>query len=169
MNLNNKRRTPYFTQLKDPKLDCPNKDCSGWLILFGIPGIPRPVPSFMQCSNKSHVDPSLRCSQPTIFSKRTSNCETCDKEIRVGDIITTTWDRKWVHIRCARRSVQPPDVFAVCLRCNLSIGTIHDSEPACIGGVDGYVHVGCTKRKRQEDAEDTDEEFPSSQDSLLLA
>ena len=73
MNLNNKRRTPYFTQLKDPKLDCPNKDCSGWLILYGIPGIPRPVPSFMQCSNKSHVDPSLRCSQPTIFSKRTSS------------------------------------------------------------------------------------------------
>mgnify|MGYP006183698525 FL=1 len=163
--MNFKRKTAY-TQLKDPGLDCPNKDCDGWLLLYGVPGTPRCTPVYMHCSNRMHSDPNLRCNQPTIFSTKTSKCVTCDEDINLKDIITTSWDRKWIHFRCAHKTIQPPDIFAMCLRCNLPINTVQDSESACIGGVEGYIHIGCTKRKRQEDAGD-DPQYPSSQDSLL--
>lgn len=164
----NIKRKSAFIQLRDPGLDCPRKDCDGWIVLFGTPG-PPPQPVYMQCSNHHHPDLQFRCNQPTIFSKKSSTCDACQTSIGLRDIISTGWDRKWIHFRCAHRSVKPPDVFAICLRCNLTINSIQESEPACLGGIDGYVHVGCTKRKRQEDSGDDDSQWPSSQDSLLSA
>lgn len=31
------RRRSAFIKLPDPKLNCPGKDCCGWLMLFGVP------------------------------------------------------------------------------------------------------------------------------------
>ena len=154
-----KRRSAHC-QLKDPGLDCPNKDCNGWLNLFGMVTADKPTPAFFQCSNRARG-----CNQPTIFSKKDSTCEVCDEPIKLKDLITTSWDRKWIHFRCTQRSIQPDNIFAICLRCNENIEDREDSVPSNNGGVEGFIHKRCSK-KRSLSTEDTDGEFTSSQGSL---
>ena len=137
--MHSNRRNSAFIKLRDPHLDCPNAECDGWLQLFGTPAHPKPRPAYLKCSNA--------CNQPTIFSKRESECAVCLKTIRVRDIITTGWDHlHWVHIRCAPESVPPPNVFAVCLRCTENITAFEDSVPSRVGTVQGFIHRNCVKR-----------------------
>jgi len=89
----------------------------------------------------------MRCSQPTIFSKRQGVCNVCNDTIAVRDIITSNWDHTWIHIRCAHVDTQPAYIFAVCLRCNSSILDAEDAEPASNGGIEGYIHARCAKKK----------------------
>jgi len=135
------KRKNAFIQLADPHLDCPSRLCDGWLILYGTPASPQPVPVYFTCSNKT-----VGCTQATIFSKRESLCNVCAKKILLRDVITTGWDNNWVHFDCAHRSVPPPNVFASCLRCKKNIANFEDSAPSRIGTMDGFVHLACKKR-----------------------
>lgn len=161
MNVFSKKGPSPFIQLPPTGLDCPNSECEGWLVLFGIPTLPKPTPVYFQCSNKKSVE--CKCSLPTIFSKKQGHCEVCDSIINEKDIITQAWDRKWIHFRCAHRSVKPADTFAVCLRCEQNISTVDDSQASRSGGVEGFVHKHCAKKKRHLDEEVTDGEFGSQE------
>lgn len=149
--------------LKDPQLDCPNPDCDGWLNLYGFAKDHKPA--YFQCSNKHHANVNLRCEQATIFSKRVGVCSACNKAIALRDIITTSWDRTWVHLKCAHIHTQPANIFAVCLRCKTNIYEETDADASSSGGVSGFVHVGCTKKRRLEVLAETDTEPLSSQES----
>jgi len=152
-----------YVLLKDPQLDCPNRDCDGWLNLYGLAKDGKPA--YFQCSNKHHPDPNFRCDHATIFSKRVGTCTACGRSIAMRDIITTSWDRTWVHLRCAHGHIQPADVFAVCLRCRGNITNVTDSEPSTSGGVSGYIHVRCAKKRPRETFDETDTEPTSSQET----
>ena len=138
-----------FTKMKDPKMDCPNKNCPGWLALYGSTDLPSPRPTYFQCSHK--------CNQPTIFSKKESKCPICKDPIKMREVITPGWDRQWIHYQCASLSTPPPDVFAVCLRCSENITSTEDSIPSSFNGIEGFLHISCTK-KRQRSAAETDNE-----------
>lgn len=164
--MNFKRKSAYV-KLPDPNMDCPNRNCSGWLILYGVPTEPKPTPVYFQCSNRAHPDEAFRCKQRVIFSHHPGMCSICDVPILLKDIITTGWDQKWVHLRCAHRSVQPAEIFAVCLRCSGNIADAADAEPGNVGGMDGFLHLGCTKKRRMQlAASDTDGDIVSSQESF---
>jgi hypothetical protein len=152
-------RKSAFKEIKDaPPLDCPNNDCPGWLVWWGRHAYPKPIPVFFKCSRN--------CSQRTILSKMESDCSVCDARIKECDIITTGWDNiSWVHFRCAHRSVPPPDVFAVCLRCKATIASFEDSVPSKLGSVDGFLHRGCTKKRYREDDRGHSSQSSSSQGS----
>jgi len=165
MNVFANHRPAAFTQLRDPKMDCPRRACDGWLNMYG--NVRDKAPVYFQCSNKMNPNPRHRCSQPTMFSKRTSVCNVCNSPIAIKDIITSNWDHTWVHIRCAYEDTQPADVFAVCLRCNTTIEDMNDADPATSGGVEGYVHSRCAKKRRGGGggSDETDTEGFGSQES----
>lgn len=127
----------------DPGMDCPNPNCSGFLNLYLFNATNRPA--FLQCSNKHNSIPSLRCDTATIFSRKPGTCPTCNMPIALQDIITVRWDREWVHIACAFKATQPPEVFARCLRCKTNIVTASDASPSSNAGLSGYVHLRCMK------------------------
>lgn len=150
-----------FIQLPPTGLDCPSPDCDGWLVLFGTPTLPKATPVYFQCSNRNYA--ASRCFHPTIFSKKRGVCDLCAEGIQEKDIITQGWDRTWIHFRCAHRSVKPADVFAKCLRCELNISTENESQASRSGGIEGFVHKLCAKKKRNLEEEVTDAEFGSQE------
>lgn len=153
-----------FIELPNPDLDCPNRGCSGWLSVYGTPDEPTPKPVFFQCSNKQNPNERFRCFHPTIFSKKEGNCSACSKVINTGDIITRSWEGAWVHLPCAYTLIKPKNIFAKCLRCGGDISKSSDADRATKGLIDGFVHLGCVK-KRPRQADETDEEVGSSQES----
>jgi len=165
--MNFKRRSAYV-KLPDPSKDCPRKNCDGWLSLYGTPTDTGLKPVYFQCSNRANPDDSFRCKQRVIFSHHPGTCSVCDESINLQDVITTDWNQQWIHLRCSHRSVQPVTVFAVCLRCTTNIANASDAEPANLGGIDGYLHVSCTPKKRKLllAGAASDSEFASSQESV---
>ena len=154
-----------YTKMEDPNMNCPGCE-DGFLILYGAASATnRPVPTYFQCSNKEGKG---GCQHPTIFSKKSGTCLTCQEPVNVGDVITTRWDRNWIHNRCAfkKASTPPEDVFAKCLRCNKNIGSFQDSIPGRVTGIEGFLHKTCG-RKRQIDTDETDREHSSSQESAV--
>lgn len=151
---------PGSFQMPDPDMDCPNPACDGWLNLYG--DMKNRKPLYFQCSNRLHAKLHLRCEQATIFSKRPGTCGSCKSPIALKDVITTNWDRTWIHLRCALTSNKPKDVFAMCLRCKVVIHEESDAVPSSTGGVSGFVHAACTKKRKSDD---TDSEYTGSQQS----
>jgi hypothetical protein len=106
-----------------------------------------------------------------MFSKKESKCSVCSAKVLMNDIITQNWDNQWVHISCAITSVQPNNIFAMCLRCTHEIESELDAVPSSVGTTDGYVHVRCSnqnkKRSRAAMSDgDTDGDIVSSQGSV---
>jgi hypothetical protein len=158
-----KKAFPGFTAMKNLQLDCPSGTCEGWL--NGYCSLTDENDVFFQCSNKLNPDPNQRCEQPTIASKRPGKCDACKEPIATGDLITTTWERKWIHIRCAHLDIRPADVFSLCLRCSANIMTKADASPASNGGISGFIHLRCMKKRRLSVSEASDTDRSASQES----
>jgi hypothetical protein len=156
-----------YLQLPDVDMDCARSNCTGWLRVFGNAVTLEPI--YIQCSNKDHKVAELRCSKVTMFSRKESKCSVCEAKIIMKDIITQNWDNQWVHYTCAQSSIQPSNVYAICLRCTGEIATESDAVPSSVGTSEGFIHVKCSnrgkKRARHSSSSQeggTDDEFASS-------
>jgi hypothetical protein len=104
MSVNRPFKTAYV-QLKDPKVDCPDPMCEGWLCLYGT--VRDRTPIFVACSYKNARQ--NKCNQNVIFSKRESICSACSKVINLKDVITTRrFDGTWIHLACAFKEENQP-------------------------------------------------------------
>jgi hypothetical protein len=152
---------------KNPDIDCPNAKCPGFLSLYYT--IDGNIPHYFVCSFRDVRDEKMRCGHTTMFSKRESVCISCNKVIKEKDIISTNGNNKWVHINCALEFELPPNVFAICLRCEESICNEIDGEVSFNGVIQGHIHVKCGKKRRMEPKSfveefSTDSEIQSSQE-----